>query len=241
MSTTERKLRHIGFIVDGNRRWAKRRNLPTLEGHRRGFDKVEKVIENLQDTEVEFISFYLFSTENWDRSPEEVAYLMKLAKERIESLTKKCQKENLRLVIMGRSEQVDPKLWQKMQDAENSTAQNTSMTICICFNYGGLWEIADAANKVVTGLLEQDEHQTTPSHITNMTPETFRRYLYHPEVPDCDLIVRTGGEQRLSGFQLWRAAYAEFLFVPEMFPDLEPEHCQDFIAEYYQRHRRFGE
>lgn len=236
MSKTDQQLKHIGFIVDGNRRWARQRGLPTLEGHRRGFDKVEKVIENLQNTEVEYISFYLFSTENWNRSPEEVNYLMKLVDDRIASLTKKCQKENLRLVIMGRAEPVEPKLWQKIQKAAESTAQNTSMTICICFNYGGLWEIADAASRA---LLDSTSDKTA-NQLIEFTPETFRQYLYHPEVPDCDLIIRTGGEQRLSGFQLWRAAYAEFLFIEQMFPDLEPADCAKFIDEYHRRHRRFG-
>ncbi len=237
MKKTDRQLKHIGFIVDGNRRWARQRGLPTLEGHRRGFDKVEKVIENLQNTEVEYISFYLFSTENWNRSPEEINYLMKLVEERITSLTKKCQKENLRLVIMGRAERVDPKLWQKMQNAEHSTANNTSMTICICFNYGGLWEITDATSKALLNFTTGGKVTNQPSELT---PESLRQYLYHPEVPDCDLIVRTGGEQRLSGFQLWRAAYAEFLFIPTMFPDLEPSDCADFITEYHRRQRRFG-
>lgn len=228
-NTTETpRLRHIGFIADGNRRWAREHNLPTLEGHRRGFDKVEMIIDELSHTEVEFVSFYLFSTENWDRTTEEIDYLMKLAENKIDSLAKKAEKENLRIAIMGRPEPVKPSLWQKMQDVEARTAKNTGMTVCICFNYGGKWEIADATAK----MLESGE--------TNFTPETFSKYIYHSEVPDCDMVVRTSGEQRLSGFQLWRAAYAELLFLSKHFPALEAVDITDILDEYHSRQRRFG-
>ena len=223
-----KELKHIGFITDGNRRWARSHGLPTLEGHRRGFDKVEVIIDALKNTEVEYISFYLFSTENWDRSEEEVSYLMKLAGDKIDSLTKKLEKENVKIVIMGRPEPVDPKLWAKMMNAEEKTKNNTGMTVCICFNYGGQWEIADAATKAI----EAGE--------TELSPESFAKYLYHPEVPGCDLIVRTSGEERISGFQLWRAAYSEFWFIEKNFPDIEAEDCQQALAEYHGRGRRFG-
>ncbi len=227
-STETPRLKHVGFIADGNRRWARERGLPTLEGHRRGFSKAEMIIDELKDTEVEFVSFFLFSTENWDRTAEEINYLMKLAEDKIESLTKKAEKENLRMVIMGRPEPVKPSLWQKMLDSETRTAKNTGLTVCICFNYGGKWEIADAAAK----MLQAGE--------TEFSPETFAKYLYHPEVPDCDMIVRTSGEERISGFQLWRAAYAELLFLDQHFPALEAEDIQGVLEEYHSRYRRFG-
>lgn len=222
------QLKHIGFIADGNRRWARARGLPTLEGHRRGFDKVEVIIDALKNSEVEYISFYLFSTENWDRSEEEVSYLMKLASDKIDKLTQKLSKNNIRIVIMGRPEPVDPKLWTKMQNAEDQTKQNTGLTVCICFNYGGQWEIADAATRAIA------------AGETTLTPETFSQYLYHPEVPNCDLIVRTSGEERISGFQLWRAAYSEFWFIEKNFPDLEAEDCAAALEEYHSRNRRHG-
>lgn len=227
-SNESSRLRHVGFIVDGNRRWARERGLPTLEGHLRGFDKVEMIIDELKNAEVEFVSFYLFSTENWDRTAEEINYLMKMAEDKIDSLTKKAEKENLRIAIFGRPEPVKPTLWQKMLSAETRTASNTGLTICICFNYGGKWEIADATAK----MLQAGE--------TEFTPETFAKYLYHPEVPDCDMVVRTSGEKRISGFQLWRAAYAELLFLDQHFPALEPVDVQDVLEEYRSRHRRFG-
>lgn len=222
------ELTHIGFIADGNRRWARSRGLPTLEGHRQGFDKVQVIVDALKDTEVKFVSFFVFSTENWDRSEEEVSYLMKLIGDSIDKLAKKAQDENLRIMLLGRPEPVDPKLWQKLMRVEDETKNNTGLTVCFCFNYGGKWEIADAATKAVA------------AGETEFTPEIFRKYIYHPEVPDCDLIVRTSGEERISGFQLWRAAYSEFLFLKKHFPDIEAEDCQAALEEFHNRGRRFG-
>ncbi len=225
---SETPLEHIGFIADGNRRWARERGLPTLEGHRKGFSKVEMIIDELHKTSTKFVSFFLFSTENWDRTPEEIDYLMKLASDRIESLVKRSAKDNIRILILGRPEPVQPELWAKMMDAEAKTKDNTGLTVCICFNYGGKWEIADAAKKALA------------AGETELTPEVFEKYLYHPEVPACDMVVRTSGEQRLSGFQLWRAAYAEFLFLEKHFPALEAEDVADILAKFAARHRRFG-
>lgn len=223
------KLTHIGFIADGNRRWARARGLPTLEGHRRGFDRVDGIVDYLKDSdEVKFASFFVFSTENWDRSTEEIDYLMGLLGKKITSLSKKAQRENLRIVLMGRPEPVDPELWQKIKQAEADTKNNTGLTVIFCFNYGGHWEIADAATKA----MQSGEKE--------FTPETFRKYLYHPEVPDCDLIVRTSGEERISGFQLWRAAYSEFLFLDKNYPDITPDDVEAAIDEFHSRQRRFG-
>lgn len=221
-------LTHIGFIADGNRRWARSRGLPTLEGHRRGFNKVELIIDELKDTEVKYVSFFLFSTENWGRSPEEVAYLMDLVRSKIDQLTKRYAKENVRIVICGRPEPVAPDLWAKLMKAEADTKDNTGLTVCVCFNYGGQWEIADAATRAVA------------AGETQLTPETFRQYLYHPEVPDLDLVVRTSGEERISGFQLWRAAYAEMLFIDKHFPEIDQGDCAEFLENFHQRGRRFG-
>lgn len=222
------KLTHLGFIVDGNRRWARERELHTLQGHKRGFEKVELMIDTLLDTEVDFVSFFVFSTENWNRSTEEVAYLMKLLGDSIEKMTKKAQRNNVRIMICGKPDPVEPKLWQRLMKFEADTKDNTGLTVCYCFNYGGQWEIAEAARKM---------HAAGD---TDYTPENFRRYLYHPEVPDCDMIVRTSGEERISGFQLWRAAYSEFLFLKKYFPDMEAADVQMILEEYHSRQRRFG-
>lgn len=231
----EKKLTHIGYIVDGNRRWAKERGLPTVDGHRRGFDKVLDAIDFLKSKDIGYVSFYVFSTENWQRSPEEVSYLMKLIETRLDTLVKKCKKENLRCLLMGRRKPVGEKLWQKLQQAERDTAENSGMTVCICFNYGGQWEIADAANEI----LAQFRNKSLPDDF-ELTPKMFAEYLYQPAVPPLDLVVRTSGEQRISGFQLWRSAYAEFLFLDKKFPDLAEEDHELILAEFERRSRRFG-
>lgn len=223
-------LTHLGFIVDGNRRWARERTLPTLEGHRRGFAKVEKIAKNCIERGVKYVSFYLFSTENWDRSPEEVSYLMNLIKTNASRLLKLFQENNIRCVVLGRRDPAPEDVLEKLAELEEKTAKNTAGTVCICFNYGGHWELADAFAKI------KEEGITG-----EITPAVIEQHLYHPEVPPADLIVRTSGEERISGFLLWRAAYAEFLFLDKYFPDLDPEKDLDHIFENFAaRSRRFG-
>lgn len=224
--------RHIGFIVDGNRRWARERGLPTLEGHRRGFDRVEKIAEAALDKGCEFVSFYLFSTENWNRSEEEVSYLMDLVRKNIIRLTKKFKKNDIRCVILGRKEPAPDDVWQSLMDCEEQTKDGKKGTVCICFNYGGQWEIADAVSKLIRERVDLQSIQ--------ISPNTIAQYLYHPEVPPCDLIVRTSGEERISGFQLWRAAYSEFNFYEKKFPDFDLEDLDVVLDDFSKRHRRFG-
>ena len=211
---------HIGFIVDGNRRWAKEKGLPTLEGHRRGFNRVEKIAESIFDKGVKYASFYLFSTENWDRSEEEVSYLMDLLRINIDRLSKKLHKKGIKLVWLGRTKPAPADVIEKIRAAEELTRDGKRGTVAICFNYGGHWEITDAASRLLADIqaghiAEVSPETKTASSVDNaiITPELFAKYLYRPEVPPCDLIVRTSGEQRISGFQLWRAAYSEFLFL----------------------------
>ena len=217
---------HLGFIVDGNRRWAKARNLPTLEGHRKGFKKVEMVAEKMIEHGVKYISFYLFSTENWNRSKEEVDYLMDLVRTQIMSMVQKLKKKDIRCVVLGSTKQVAPDILEKLRDAEETTKNCKRGTIGICFNYGGQQEIAEAA---AAAAKEGD-----------ITVESIQSHLYHPEVPACDMIIRTSGEQRISNFLLWRAAYSEFLFIPKPFPDMKEADLQNVLDEYTNRHRRFG-
>jgi undecaprenyl diphosphate synthase len=220
--------RHIGFIVDGNRRWAKERNLPTMEGHRRGFSRVEKVATKMIDSGIEFVSFYLFSTENWNRSEAEVSYLMDLLRKNVKRLQKKFVKENIRCVVMGRKEPAPKDLLVALSELEEKTKNGTRGTVCICFNYGGQWEIADAISKIIAAGEKE------------ITPEVVAKYLYHPEVPPCDLIVRTSGEERISGFQLWRASYSEFLFLKKYFPSITDKDCDKILEIFKSRSRRFG-
>lgn len=220
-------LTHLGVIADGNRRWAKAHGLPKIEGHKRGLQAIETLIEAAGAAGVKFITFYVFSTENWGREETEVSNIMALAESRIMKLAEKLKKRNGRLLILGSKKQVPPKLMSKLEQAEELTADCTGITVCFCFNYGGEQEIADAAT--IAAEVEGE-----------ITPETIRKHLYHPEVPDVDMVVRTSGEERISGFMLWRSSYAEFLFLEKYFPEMEAEDMDEILAEYEKRNRRFG-
>ena len=217
---------HLGIIADGNRRWAKAQGLPTIEGHKKGLEVIEELVASAGDAGIKYITFYVFSTENWGRSTAEVSYIMKLAETRILKYAEKLAKNNARMLILGSKEKISPKLASAMEKAEKITANCTGITVCFCFNYGGEKEIVDAANAA--------------SRKGEITAETIRENLYHPEVPDIDMVVRTSGEERISGFMLWRAAYAEFLFMKKYFPDMTAADIKEILKEYENRNRRFG-
>ncbi len=221
------ELKHLGVICDGNRRWAKEKGLPTFKGHEKGLSVIEEMVDAADNAGIPFISFYVFSTENWNRTAEEVGYLMKLIEVKVMGLAKKMKARNGKMVILGSKKKVDPKLIAMLEKAEKITEDCTGITVGICFNYGGELEIAEAA--------------TIASEVDGeITPETIRKHLYHPEIPDLDMVVRTSGEERISGFMLWRASYAEFFFMKKYFPDIVPEDMDLIIKEYKNRHRRFG-
>lgn len=229
---------HLGFIVDGNRRWARERMLPTLEGHRKGLKKIEELIEFYgKRTEVKYLSLFVFSTENWGRSETEVSYLMKLFYENIGKMAKKMKENNLKCVFMGSKERLEEKMVKTIKEAEELTAECTGMTVVFCFNYGGRQEIVDAVWRMKEDL---DGLEKKNGILEKIDEKEFGKYLYCPEIPDVDMVVRTSGEERISGFLLWRAAYAEFLFVKKYFPDLEKADFEEILKEYANRNRRFG-
>lgn len=220
-------LKHLGIIADGNRRWAKANGLPSIEGHKKGLDAIRELVRAANEAGIEFITFYVFSNENWGRSADEVNYIMKLAETRILKYAEKLAAENARMLIIGSKDKISPQLISIIEQAEKITANCTGLTVCFCFNYGGEQEIADAA--------------TLASEIDGeITPETIRKHLYHPEVPNVDMVVRTSGEERISGFMLWRSAYSEFMFIKKYFPEMGAEDIKDILAEYNNRNRRFG-
>lgn len=219
-------LTHLGIIPDGNRRWAKERGLPTIEGHKKGIDKFEILVDAAMKADIKYVTFYLFSTENWNRSKEEVSYLMNLVEKYMMKFAKDMVKRNGKLLVLGSKDKLSPKLVSTIEKAEKMTEDCDGITACFCFNYGGEQEIADAA----TIAAEEGE----------ITPETIRKHLYRPEVPNVDMVVRTSGEQRISGFMLWRAAYAELMFMDKYFPEMEPEDIATIVAEFEKRNRRFG-
>jgi undecaprenyl diphosphate synthase len=219
---------HVGFIVDGNRRWAKKHGLPVYEGHLAGYSVIKEISRAAVEQGVKFVSFYVFSTENWKRSQDEVKYLMKLVLKILTDDVKELIKEQVKVRILGSRDGVSQPILSAISQAEADTAHFTRATVAFCFNYGGQLEIAEAAT------------QCLKDGLKDITPQDISQRLYDPEIPDVDLLVRTSGEQRISNFMLWRAAYSELLFIKKLWPDLRPKDVEDILKEYTRRQRRFG-
>jgi undecaprenyl diphosphate synthase len=215
--------KHIGYIIDGNRRWAKKHGIPTYEGHLAGFNAIYDIAKTSFDAGVKFVSVYTFSTENWKRSENEVKKLMGLVLRLLKSDLHIFQENNIKLLVLGATEQVDQKILDAILEAEALTANNTGGTMAVCFNYGGQTEIADAVKKII-------QAKVAPSDVTSGLIE---QNLYAPEVPPLDIVVRTGGDQRLSNFMLWRAAYSELLFLDKLWPDMTKDDVTDILKEYF--------
>ncbi len=215
--------RYVAIITDGNGRWAQQRGLPVLEGHRAGADVVKARLRDAVELGVRELTVYSFSTENWSRSPEEVAGLMAMFAERIDLETPELHDEGVRMRFIGRREGVPGRLVEKMAWAEDLTAANERITLFVAFNYGGRPEILDAAERYEGG-----------------GEEAFRALLYAPEMHDPDLVIRTSGEQRLSNYLLWQSAYSELVFSDELWPDFSREAFEAALADYDARERRFG-
>lgn len=225
---------HLGFIVDGNRRWAKEHGLPSSEGHRRGYEVLKKIAYVCKDRGIKYMSAYIFSSENWGRSADEVGYLMKLFLFVFRHDMRKFIDDGFRIVFLGRRDRVSQEILDIMDEAETESAGNSDATLAIHFNYGGHAEIIDAARHLAADV------QSGRADLAEMTDDKFRQYLYHPEVPDMDMMVRTSGEQRVSGFALWRIAYSELMFLDKKWPDMTEADIDAIIAEYSHRNRRFG-
>lgn len=221
---------HIGYIVDGNRRWAKTHGLPVYEGHLAGYTALKEVAIATIESGVPYVSAYIFSTENWQRSADEVKKLLGLVLRLVTSDVPEFQRRNIRLRLMGSRENVPPKILKAIDKAETATANNTAGTIILGFNYGGQIEVVEAVKKIVQSGASVDEIRL----------DTIADALYLPDVPPADLIVRTSGEQRLSNFLLWRSAYSELLFLKKSWPDMTKEDVDAIIKEYAKRQRRFG-
>ncbi|MEK7105199.1 MAG: polyprenyl diphosphate synthase [Patescibacteria group bacterium] len=223
-------LEHLAIILDGNRRWAKGKGLPTLEGHRRGYDNVKTIGLAALERGVKHFSVFAFSTENWKRSKEEVGYLMDLLHFALTSEVDFYMKHNVRLKVIGRREGLSDKLCQAIDEAEQKTANNTAGQINLCINYGGRAEIVDAVKQLVAEGVSAD----------NITEELITSKTWMHDIPEPDLIIRTSGEQRLSGFLTWSGVYSELLFLEKHWPDFMVEDLEAAIAEFGDRERRFG-
>jgi undecaprenyl diphosphate synthase len=214
---------YVAIITDGNGRWARRRGLPVVEGHRAGADTVKARLRDAVDLGVRELTVYSFSTENWSRPPDEVQALMAMFAQRIDAETPELREEGIRMRFIGRRRGVDDDLLARMEWAERQTAGNDRITLFVAFNYGGRAEIVDAA-RTFTGTSEEE----------------FRAHLYAPDMHDPDLIIRTSGERRLSNYLMWQSAYAELVFRDELWPDFSRKALEESLAEYEARRRRFG-
>jgi len=220
----------LGVIVDGNRRWAKERGLPTLEGHRRGFEKLQELLDWSDEAGIKHVVAYVFSTENWNRAPEEVSYLMDLFRQQIRNVTERFSNKNYRLKVVGIISKLAPDLQELVNEAIEKTKNNTGLTATLALSYGGRDEIIAAVNQIV-----RDENR--PKEIT---PEIFEKYLWSYHMPDIDMIIRTSGEHRLSNFMTWKSVYSELFFPEVKFPGLTREDFLQLLEEYSNRQRRFG-
>ena len=226
--------RHVGLIMDGNGRWAQRRGLVRTEGHKAAEPVVCDVIAGAIEAGVRYLSLYTFSTENWKRSPREVRFLMGFSRDIIHRRLDQLDSWGVRVRWSGRRERLWRSVIEEIEAAEERTKNNTAIDVVFCINYGGRAEIADAAAQIAR---EVRDGRLNPDRITE---KTVAQRLYNPDIPDCDLVIRTSGEQRTSNFLAWEAAYAEYDIVPELFPDYGREAFWRSIDRYANRDRRFG-
>jgi undecaprenyl diphosphate synthase len=221
---------HVAIIMDGNGRWAKKRGLPRLVGHNAGGDNIHPVVKIFANYGVKYLTLYMFSTENWNRPRIEVAGLLSLLAKKIDQETQAFHQENIRLVHLGRLDRLSQKLREKVKAAVELTKNNTGLTLCLAFDYGGRDEIVQAARRIASAGIPGN----------NIDESVFAQYLYSPDIPNPDLVIRTGGESRLSNFLLWQAAYSELYFTPVLWPDFGHKDVEEALSEYQRRQRRFG-
>lgn len=221
---------HVAIIMDGNGRWAEKRGMPRLFGHRAGTDNVQRVVEAFDRYQVRYLTLYAFSTENWRRPGVEVSGLFHILAEMIDRETKVLHKKGVKLAHLGKVDELAPELQDKVRKAIELTKNNTGMTLSIAFDYGGRAEILEAVRRII--------YDDVPAE--DITESLFGSYLYTADVPDPDLIIRTAGEMRLSNFLIWQAAYGEFYSTPILWPDFGEKEIEKALIAYSRRERRFG-
>ncbi len=221
---------HVAIIMDGNGRWAQERGLPRIAGHKAGGNNIRPVVRVFADRGVRYLTLYAFSTENWNRPVAEVSGLLGLLGRRIDRETQALHEDDVRLLHIGREDRLSKKIGQKVKDAVELTRSNTGLTLCLAFDYGGRDEIVQAVRQIAKEGVAVD----------SIDEPLFERYLYSRVIPDPDLLIRTGGETRLSNFLLWQTAYSEFYFTPVLWPDFGSKEIEAALSEYSRRQRRFG-
>lgn len=226
--------KHVAIVMDGNGRWANARGLPRTDGHKAGESALMDVIAGAIEAGVTVLSVYAFSTENWKRSPREVSFLMGYSREVIRTRRDELDSWGVKIVWSGRQARLWGSVLKELKEAERLTRGNSTIVLNFCVNYGGRAEIADAATELA---LDVQRGKIRPSQID---PDLIGQYMYQPDLPDVDLFIRTGGEQRTSNFLLWESSYAEYMFVDVAWPDFDRRTLWECLARYSTRERRFG-
>lgn len=226
---------HIAIIMDGNGRWARKRGLPRTAGHKVGAEAVKKTVEAARELEIEYLTLFGFSSENWKRPKSEVNELMRLLRSYLQSQTADLHKNNIRFRVIGDRDGLDQDINEMICQVENLTSDNTALTLTLALNYGGRHDIIQAAARMAAHMKRED----LPSD-EQTAAELFPGFLMTTDTPDPDMIVRTSGEQRISNFLLWQSAYSEMIFSDVLWPDFSKRHLHDAIEQYMKRDRRFG-
>ena len=221
-------LKHIAIIMDGNRRWAKERNLPSAVGHKKGVDALKATMRACDDFGIKYLTVYAFSTENWNRKPEEVNFLMDLLGQTLKNELNEMHENNVVISFIGDTTQLSEKLQEILSNAVETTKNNTGVNLQIAFNYGSRAEIVKAVQEIVN------------TGVKDITEEVISNHLYTSNIPDPDLLIRTGGEMRVSNYLLWQIAYSEFIVIPEFWPEFNKEKLAECVEEFNRRNRRWG-
>ena len=223
-------LKHIAIIMDGNRRWAKEKNLPSAMGHKKGVDSLKNILRACNDFSIKYLTVYAFSTENWNRKKEEVEFLMNLVAVTLTNELAEMHKENVQIHFIGDLTKLSDKLQKILANAVETTKNNTGVVLQIALNYGSRDEIVHAVQKIVESGVKSDE----------IDEQLISENLYTAGVPDPDILIRTGGEQRISNYLLWQIAYSEIIIRSEFWPDFDKNSLKDSILEFGKRQRRYG-
>lgn len=224
------QLVHLAIIMDGNRRWASANNLPSYEGHKKGADNLWNIINNIQEFKLKFLTVFVFSTENWKRSRREISFLISLLNNFLDHTISKINENNFRVRFIGDLSPFEKKIKDKIEIIQKNSHLNKGVVITLALNYGGRSDIISAINDI----LIQNKN------IKQISENDFKKYTLNKDLPDPDLLIRTGGEMRLSNFLLWDLAYTELMFVPQMWPDFDKLILENCILNYYKRTRKYG-
>ncbi len=234
MSEKKNNLEHIAIIMDGNGRWAQKRNLPRSAGHKKGAEVVKEIAKEANNRGIRYLTLYAFSTENWNRPKEEVDTLMGLLRQYLKSDFSELHKNNIRIRVIGERSMLDKDIVAQIAKLENDTAQNSGMVLCLAISYGSRLEIVQAAKKIAALVKKGDMSES------DVDIKLFSDMLYTKDIPDPDLLIRTSGEQRISNFLLWQSAYSELFFSPTLWPDFTVRELDDIINQFNSRERRYG-